>query len=74
MPKQKADVGLDLDELRRRLRARGLTISQFATEARMYESNVSAILGGRMYLGSEVRGRIEAAMARLGLDRDEDEA
>jgi hypothetical protein len=58
-------------QVRGRMKERGITLAQFAAEADMYETDVSAILSGHEYLGPSRRARMERAIVRLGLDRDE---
>jgi DNA-binding LacI/PurR family transcriptional regulator len=59
-------------QLRERMSAHDVTQSALAREAHIPQSDVSAILNGRDYCGRQRRERIEAAIMRLGLDREPD--
>lgn len=71
MENLKVNHPLDAEGLRRRLKARGMTLGEFANAVGIHQSSLSAILVGRTYLGSRVRARFDVAIARLGLDRDD---
>jgi len=54
--------------LRNALLARGMTLTAFAREAGITQSNMSEILRGKSYVGPRVRERLASAYERLHLD------
>jgi len=57
------------EEVRQRMRRQGVTVQQLAAEAGLPAPEVSNMLNGRTWPGAERLARLEAAMARLHLDR-----
>ena len=64
------DMTLTGRQVRARLVEHGITQREFAQAAGLQQSDASAILSGKQYLGPIRQARIEQAIERLGLDRE----
>jgi transcriptional regulator with XRE-family HTH domain len=58
-------------ELQRRMRQRGISMRQLATEAGIAQPHISNALNAKEVLGEEARERFEKTLIRLGLDQAE---
>lgn len=66
------EMTLRARELRERMSARRVTIRRLAQEAGLIESDVSAMLRGRDYIGPKRGAKLGLAIVRLGLDKELD--
>jgi hypothetical protein len=58
-------------ELRQRMALRGVTVGRLAQEAHLYAPDVSRMLRGTLLIGPTRRRKLEDAIVRLRLDRDQ---
>ncbi len=57
-------------EIKRRMRARGITLDALAQAAGLTQPDVSDALNGRAIFGPKRAGKLEAGILRLGIDKE----